>query len=311
MQQPDTNIFFFKGDSSMKLEKDLYAIDKTLLVKAGEPINKKKLQHIAALSKKISYKQIKDTWMMKDLVKTFEDKRYTNILYPPQTNQKIIRSISRVKMPEKILAELAYMKELTYYTYQHILVISILSSKVSFDYSQRSHYMPEMAMMLSLFHDLGKSRIPLNILDKPTPITMQERQILSSHPLIGYVLLHYYFGKDHGKYSFSSFQHHERLDGSGYPLGIKTLNKYSKLIGVVDALDALISERPYRTSPFTLRAAIDLLLIDSEKGKFHKGIVRTLVAYSRREMPSSKLVVAKIGRDKEPAGNSYGITAES
>ena len=294
----------------MKLEKDLYAINKTLLVKAGETINRKKLKNISALSKKISYKPIKDTWIMKDLIKTFEDKRYTNILYPPETNQKIIRSISRIKMPEKILAELAYMKELTYYTYQHILVISILSSKVSFDYSLRSHYLPEMAMMLSLFHDLGKSRIPLSILDKPTPITQQERQILSSHPLIGYVLLHYYFGKDYKNYAFSSFQHHERLDGSGYPLGIKNLNKYSKLIGIVDALDALISERPYRTAPFTLRAAIDLLLIDAEKGKFHKGLVRTMVAYSRKEMPSSRLVVAKIGRDEAPAGNSYGITAE-
>jgi HD-GYP domain-containing protein (c-di-GMP phosphodiesterase class II) len=168
-----------------------------------------------------------------------------------------------------------------------------------------------MAMLLSLFHDLGKSRIPLSILDKPTPITIYERQILSSHPLIGYVLLHYYFGKDHKKYAFSSFQHHERLDGSGYPLGIKTLNKYSKLIGVVDALDALISERPYRATPFTLRAAIDLLLIEAEKGKFHKGLVRTLIAYSRRKLPSHKLVIGEIGREQEPAGNSYGKTAPS
>ncbi|MGD0277701.1 MAG: HD domain-containing phosphohydrolase [Smithella sp.] len=295
----------------MKLDKDLYAIDKTLLMKAGDNISRKALEKIAALPGKITYKAIKDTWLMKDLIKTFKDKRYTNILYPPETNQKIIRSISRIKMPEEILAELAYMKKLTPYTYRHIMVIAILSAKVSFDYSQRSHYLPELAMMLSLFHDLGKSRIPLDILDKPTPVTLHEREVLSSHPLIGYVLLHYYFGNHYKKYAFSSFQHHERLDGSGYPLGIKTLNKYSKLIGVVDALDALISERPYRTSPFSLRAAIDLLLDEAEKGKFHKGLVRTLIAYSRREIPSAKLVIAERGRDQAPAGNSYGITAES
>ena len=144
----------------------------------------------------------------------------------------------------------------------------------------------------------------MDILDKPTPVTKHEREVLSSHPLIGYVLLHYYFGNNYKKYAFSSFQHHERLDGSGYPLGIKTLNKYSKLIGVVDALDALISERPYRTSPFSLRAAIDLLLDEAEKGKFHKGLVRTLIAYSRREIPSAKLVIAERGRDQAPAGNS-------
>ena len=51
----------------MKLEKDLYAIDKTLLVQAGETISRKTLQRVAALSGKITYVPIKDTWLMKDM----------------------------------------------------------------------------------------------------------------------------------------------------------------------------------------------------------------------------------------------------
>lgn len=293
----------------MKLQKDLYAIDKTLLVKAGYKINRKVLNDIAGLSGKIRYVPIKDKWIMKDLLQTFKDKRYVNILYPPSTNAKIARSISRMKMPEKILSELAFMKKLSPYTYHHVLVIAVLAAKVSFDHSIKSRYDHDKALLLSLFHDLGKSRIPLSILDKPTPITVQERDVLSSHPLIGYVLLHYYFGHHHKQYSFSSFQHHERLDGSGYPLGIKTLNKYSQLIGVVDALDALISERPYRSSPFTLRAAIDLLLEEAEKGRFNKSIVRTLIVYSRKETPGTKIIIGERGRDRAPTDNSYGKTA--
>jgi HD-GYP domain-containing protein (c-di-GMP phosphodiesterase class II) len=127
--------------------------------------------------------------------------------------------------------------------------------------------------------------------------------------LIGYVLLHYYFGKDHKQYDFSSFQHHERIDGSGYQLGMKRLNKYSHLIGIVDTLDALISERPYRKSPFTLRAAIDLLLDESEKGRFNKGLVHTLIRYARKEAPGTKLIIAAKGRDKDPAEKCYGKTA--
>lgn len=295
----------------MKLENDLYAIDKTLLVKAGETISRKTLQRVAALSGKIKYVPIKDTWLMKDLVKTFKDTRYIHILYPPEVNQKIIRSITRIKIPDLIMSELAYMKKLTPYTYRHIMVISILASKVSFDHSLKNKYMHDLALLLSLFHDLGKSRIPLSILDKPTPITLQERQILRSHPLIGYILLHYYFGRHHKKYSFSSFQHHERLDGSGYPMGIKTLNKYSQLIGVVDALDALISERPYRSKPFSLRAAIDALLEEADAGKFRKSLVRTLIIYSRREKSGARIVIAERGRDEAPADNSYGRTAKS
>ena len=295
----------------MQLEYDLYAIDTRFLIGAGHIINSSTLKNIAGLSERIHYVPIKDTWLMDDLIHIFKDKRYSNILHPPDVNEKIIRYISRIKMPEKILSELLYMKRLTLYTYHHVLVIAIVSTKISLDLSLKNKYAPDMAMLLSLFHDLGKSRIPLSILDKRTPITIHERHLLMAHPLIGYILLHYYFGKDYKEYAFASFQHHERLDGSGYPLGIKRLNKYSQLIGVVDTLDALISERPYRSRPFTLRAALDHLLGESEKGKFNKNFIYTLIRYSRKERSGAKLVLSKKGRDKEPDQNSYGKIAES
>lgn len=295
----------------MHLENDLYSIDKKLLVKAGTTINRRTLKNIAGLSEKIRYVPIKNTQLFKDMINTFKDKRYADILYPAEINLKIISYIRRIKMPEKILSELAYMKTVTPYTYNHILTIAVLAAKIALDHSYKNKYSPEMALRLSLFHDLGKSRIPLRILNKRSPITTDERRILKTHPLIGYILLHYYFGKDYKTFAFSSFQHHERLDGSGYPLGIKRLQKYSHLIGIVDTLDALISARPYRKSPFSLRAAIDLLLDESEKGRFHKGLIRTLIRYARKERYDTKLIIAKRGRDKEPAGNSYGKTASS
>ncbi|HON59932.1 MAG TPA: HD domain-containing phosphohydrolase [Smithella sp.] len=292
----------------MFLENDLRAIDKKLLIQAGEKITRKKLEHVSGMPGKITYQPVKDTWLMNDLILTFNDKRYTNILYPQDINQKIIRSASRLKIPEKIMAELAFMKKLSPYTYHHILIIAVLAAKISFDHSIKCVFSHDMALLLSLFHDIGKSRIPLSILDKTTPITVSERKVLSSHPLIGYGLLHYYFGNRHRRYAYSSYEHHERLDGSGYPRGIKTLNKYSQLIGVVDTLDALISERPYRSRPFTLRAAIDFLLEEAEKGKFNKSLVRTLIIYSRRENPGAKIIIGEKGRDKEPEDNCYGKT---
>ncbi|MBN1366018.1 MAG: HD domain-containing protein [Syntrophaceae bacterium] len=297
--------------TSTQLEKDLYAIDNTLLVRAGETINKKLLNKIAGLAGKIRYVPIKETRLEKDLIKSFNDTRYVNILYPPEINLKVINYINHIKIPEKIMFELEHMKEISPYTYHHIMIIAILAGKISFDHSIRYKYSPDKAILLSLFHDIGKSRIPLSILDKRTPVTQEERRILTTHPLIGYVLLHYYFGKDHKKYDFSSFQHHERLDGSGYPLGIKKANKYSQLIGVVDTLDALISERPYRSTPYSLRAAIDLLLEEADKGRFNKSLVRTLIIYSRRETPGTKIIIGQRGRDSAPADNSYGKTATS
>jgi HD-GYP domain-containing protein (c-di-GMP phosphodiesterase class II) len=295
----------------MQLENDLYSFDKKLLIKAGDLIDRETLKNIAGLSEHIRYVQIKDTQLMNDLIQAFKDKRYSNIFYPPETNLKIISYMRHVTMPEKVLSELAHMKKISSYTYHHILMIAILAAKISLDNSLKNKYSPDMAIRLSLFHDLGKSRMPLRILNKRSPLTGEERRILHTHPLIGYILLHYYFGKDHKKYDFSSFQHHERLDGSGYPLGIKGLNNYSHLIGIVDTLDALISERPYRKKPFTLRAAIDFLFDESEKGRFLKGLVRILIRYARKEAPGAKLIIGAKGRDQEPAGNSYGKTAAS
>lgn len=293
----------------MQLENDLYGIDKKLLIKAGHVIDSRVLDNIAGLSGRISYVRIKDTPLIKDIIQAFKDKRYSNLFFRQDTNLNIVHYISHLTMPEKILSELVHMKKMSLYTYHHILIIAILATKISLEDSQKNKYSPEMASRLSLFHDLGKTRIPLCILNKRSPLTRQERRILRTHPLIGYVLLHYYFGKDHKQYDFSSFQHHEKLDGSGYPLGIKRINKYSHLIGIVDTLDALISDRPYRKNPFTLRAAIDYLLEESEKGKFHKGLIRILIRYSRKEGPATKLIIGKRGRDKEPTGNFYGKTA--
>jgi len=56
----------------MQLENDLYAIDQTLLVKAGEVIHRSTLKHIASLSGRQAYKPIKDTWLMKDLIQTID-----------------------------------------------------------------------------------------------------------------------------------------------------------------------------------------------------------------------------------------------
>ena len=295
----------------MKLSNDLYAIDKTLLVKAGDIIDRKALNKIACLSESISYTQIKDTWLMKDFIQTFEDERYTKILYPPETNQKIIRNFSRIKMPEKIFAELANMKKLSSYTYHHSLIVTVLAGKICFDRSLQGKYTPDMAMILGLLHDLGKSRIPVSSLNKTTPLTSHEWHVLKKHPLIGYILLHYYFGNVHKQYSFPTFQHHERLDGSGYPRQIKKINKYSQVIAVVDTLDALLSGRPYRSKPYTLRAAIDHLLDEAEKGKLNKRMAKVVIVYSRQEMPSAKIILGERGRDKAPAKNIYGIIEKS
>jgi HD-GYP domain-containing protein (c-di-GMP phosphodiesterase class II) len=95
------------------------------------------------------------------------------------------------------------------------------------------------------FHDVGKINIPEEILNKPGRLTDEEFDIIKRHSYDGYVMV-----KDlyYTNISMIILQHHERLDGSGYPYGLKEddILLEAKIIGIVDTFDAMTSDRPYR-----------------------------------------------------------------
>lgn len=107
-----------------------------------------------------------------------------------------------------------------------------------------------------LLHDIGKIVIPDEIINKSGKLTEEEYCIIKKHPEIGHEIL-----KDMDFLDLSSkvlLQHHERVDGKGYPYGLSgdRINKLSKILAVADAYDAMTSERPYRKKPFTKEQAI-------------------------------------------------------
>lgn len=97
-------------------------------------------------------------------------------------------------------------------------------------------------------HDLGKIAVPDSILMKPGPLTKEEFEIIKTHPVWGArILAPLTFMKD---ITDMVHQEHERWDGTGYPQGLKKeqIRLEARIISVADALDAMISTRPYRQS---------------------------------------------------------------
>lgn len=95
-------------------------------------------------------------------------------------------------------------------------------------------------------HDIGKINIPSEILNKPGNLSEIEMNLIKTHPQLGYdIVKNIPFP---WPVSETILQHHERLDGSGYPLGLKgnKINLYAKIIAVVDIVEAMSSHRPYR-----------------------------------------------------------------
>jgi putative nucleotidyltransferase with HDIG domain len=95
-------------------------------------------------------------------------------------------------------------------------------------------------------HDIGKVSIPADILCKPGPLTPFEYDLVKSHPKMGYDLLKTI--RFPWPVADIVYQHHEHLDGSGYPLGLsgKDIRMEARIIRVADVVEAMVSHRPYR-----------------------------------------------------------------
>jgi HD-GYP domain-containing protein (c-di-GMP phosphodiesterase class II) len=100
--------------------------------------------------------------------------------------------------------------------------------------------------VMGFLHDIGKIAIPKNILCKTSQLSPDEFNVMKSHPLIGYGLIReMQFPRP---IALAILQHHERLDGSGYPLGLagRDILLEAKILSVADVTDAMVSNRPYR-----------------------------------------------------------------
>ena len=122
----------------------------------------------------------------------------------------------------------------------------------------------EAIKMAGVVHDLGKVNIPAEILSKPGKISELEYELIKTHPQSGYELIkHIDFPWPIGE---MILQHHERIDGSGYPSGLKgdEIMLEARILAVADIIEAMASHRPYRPALGIEQA---LAQIKHDKGK--------------------------------------------
>jgi putative nucleotidyltransferase with HDIG domain len=109
-----------------------------------------------------------------------------------------------------------------------------------------SHDDQELVHLCGLVHDIGKIGLPAGLLEKPGPLTLEERRQMERHSEIGERILRNV--DDYSEIADVVRSHHERIDGMGYPDGIhgEEIPLLARIIGVADAYDAMTSDRPYR-----------------------------------------------------------------
>ncbi len=137
------------------------------------------------------------------------------------------------------------MREYDDLTYVHSINVALMCN-VFARWLRMSEEEASLATLCGLLHDIGKVAVPEDIIKKPGKLTESEYTIVKKHTFEGYNALKKHNAPEH--IANAALMHHERVDGSGYPFGIKDakIDPYAKIVSIVDVYDAMTSARIYR-----------------------------------------------------------------
>ena len=179
---------------------------------------------------------------VKDLKKPAYFKTVTEVSMIYVANQPVFHYLSDVI---KNIAEMRIQVEKKdMYTHDHGLRLEGYAVRIGDKLHMTKAQLTNL-LYASGFHDIGKINVPDEILNKPARLTNEEFDCIKKHPADGADIIRSTFLKDS---ALAILQHHERLDGSGYPNRLKgdEICLEGKIIAVVDTYDAMTSDRPYR-----------------------------------------------------------------
>ena len=162
----------------------------------------------------------------------------------------------------------------------------------------------EMIYRAGLLHDVGKIRIPIDIINKPGKLTDEEYDLIKIHPIIGYHIL-----KDiseHYDIAIAAKYHHERYDGKGYPNGLlgENIPELARILAIADSYDAMTSNRSYRKGlpQSVVRSEIEKgkgTQFDSDIADIMLQIIDEDKEYTLRQIERTDYKILIVGEDSE------------
>ncbi|WP_416149271.1 HD-GYP domain-containing protein [Salipaludibacillus sp. HK11] len=180
-----------------------------------------------------------------------------------------------------IFLGLRHIKGHDEYTYRHSINVGLMAATIGKILNLPYRTSLKLAE-IGFIHDIGKMKVSLQVLNKEGPLTKEEFEEVKMHTIYGKEILQQMQGKDQTLMD-GTLYHHERLDGSGYPLGLMrgNITFLTQIISVADTYDAMSSERVYQTkrSPFD---ALDELVKEVYRGKLNGEIVFPFVDHILR-----------------------------
>lgn len=197
---------------------------------------------------------------------------------------------------EYSIVGLTALKEHDEHTYAHCVNVSVLSIRIGQVLGLPRHELADLGVA-ALLHDVGKVAVPVSVLQKPGQLEPEEWAAIRRHPLEGLKLVCRmpHLSRLTLETARVAYEHHQTLDGSGYPAsaGAARASTSARIVAVADFFDALTAHRAYRTRPLTPFEAMHLLL-RTERRKFDTapiwGLLRAVGHY-----PAGTLLESRTG----------------
>lgn len=184
-----------------------------------------------------------------DAIKFMHDEVMKNGGLPLLEAEAVVRSLSVAMHGEsEMMLPLLMLKEFDQYTTTHCLNVSVLTMALSEHLGLNARDVRSFGVA-GLLHDLGKVKIPMEILNKPGKLTDEERAVMQNHTTEGAKLI-IMSDRELDMAAAVAYEHHIMINGGGYPRRHYTreVHKASSLVHVCDVYDALRTNRPYRSA---------------------------------------------------------------
>lgn len=197
-------------------------------------------------------------------------------------------SLKSYNLDKTMRYQLDILGSLDFFTRRHSENVANLTCRIC-EYLHCSQKFTIYCTICAYLHDIGKLFIPLNILNKPTQLTEEEFSIMKTHTTKGYEMC--MRDLNLRPYAIVALDHHEALNGSGYPNGITKIPMEAQIVRVADEYDAIVTKRQYTThvnisetlkdlikdaQPDPKFVALDYLSQNSKVGKINKRVLKVL-----------------------------------
>ena len=187
--------------------------------------------------------------------------------------------VDHILSDETSLVGLTTIRDYDDYTFTHSVNVCIFAVALARRLGLSRVQLYDIGLA-ALFHDIGKSRVPIEVLNKADMLSDEEWRLVSAHPWLGVLSL--FQLKEQQEFPYRSmvvaYEHHMKRDVSGYPRGLRTkaIGFFSKIVAIADGFDAATSRRAYQTEPMN-PAAVLAEMRDSARRGMDPVIVKAFV----------------------------------